>query len=119
MKKKALSLPLNPNGPKRAFGRVIGPPTRKPHLYNLFYRKYFLDELYQNIIVKKILLGGIFAGLQKVDSYGVDGIVNGAAKTTAATGRAVRQSQTGQVQAYAMVIGLGIIAIVLVILFLG
>ena len=69
--------------------------TFKP-LYNLFYRKYFLDELYQDIIVKKILLGGIFAGLQKVDSYGVDGAVNGVAKATAASGRAAtaRRSTT-------------------------
>ncbi len=90
--------------------------TFKP-LYNLFYRKYFMDELYQDIIVKKVLLGGIFAALQKVDSYVVDGVVNGVAKGTAATGRAVRQTQTGQVQAYAMVIGIGLIAIVLVMLF--
>jgi NADH-quinone oxidoreductase subunit L len=86
-------------------------------LYNLFYRKYFMDELYQDIIVRRLLLGGIFAALQKIDSYGVDGAVNGVAKGTAATGRAVRQTQTGQVQGYAMVIGIGIIAIVLVLLF--
>ncbi len=92
--------------------------TFKP-LYNIFYRKYFIDELYQDIIVKKVLLGGIFAGMQKVDTYVVDGAVNGAAKLTNATGRALRQAQSGQVQAYAIVIGIGIVAIALVILFLG
>ena len=88
-------------------------------LYRLLYGKYFIDELYQNVLVKRVLLGGLFAALQKVDANGVDGIVNSIAKSTAATGRVVRQTQTGQLQAYAMAIGLGIVAIVLVIVFFG
>ena len=96
-----------------SIGRAFKP------IYNLFYRKYFMDELYENVIVRKLLLGGIFNGLQKVDVYGVDGIVNGAAKGTALSGRAIRQIQSGRVQAYAMVIGIGVIAIALVILIFG
>jgi NADH-quinone oxidoreductase subunit L len=92
--------------------------TFKP-LYNLFYRKYFMDELYQDVIVKKVLLGGLFAALQKIDTAGVDGAVNGVARAASAAGRAVRRTQTGQLQAYAMAVGVGIIAIILVILFLG
>ena len=53
------------------------------------------------------------------DSGLIDGAVNGVAKLAKSAGSAVRRTQTGQLQAYAMVVGVGIIAIVLVILFLG
>ena len=38
-------------------------------LYTLFLHKYWLDELYENVIVSKVLLKGLFAGLQGFDSY--------------------------------------------------
>jgi NADH-quinone oxidoreductase subunit L len=104
-------------GAKWLSAETIG-RTFKP-LYNLFYRKYFMDELYQDVIVKRVLIGGLFAGLQKIDTSVVDGAVNGVARAAGAAGRAVRRTQTGQLQAYAMVVGIGIIAIVLVIMFLG
>ncbi len=88
-------------------------------LYTLFYRKYWLDELYENIIVKKVLIGGLFAGLQQVDTYGVDGIVNGVANGAAAGGRALRRVQTGQLQLYGLFMGVGILAIALVLYFWG
>ncbi|MDO8687755.1 MAG: NADH-quinone oxidoreductase subunit L, partial [Dehalococcoidales bacterium] len=40
--------------------------TFKP-LYTLFLHKYYMDELYENIIVKVALLKGLFAGLEYVD----------------------------------------------------
>ncbi len=84
-------------------------------LYNLFLRKYWFDELYENVIVKISLIGGLFAGLQQIDTYGVDGAVNGVANGAIAGGRAIRQTQTGQLQLYGLVIGIGILAIVLVL----
>jgi NADH-quinone oxidoreductase subunit L len=86
-------------------------------LYTLFSHKYYMDDLYENIIVKQFLLGGIFAGLQAIDTHAIDGTVNGAARSTSTAGRILRYIQTGQVQAYAMAIGIGIVAIILVILF--
>jgi NADH-quinone oxidoreductase subunit L len=88
-------------------------------LYTLFYRKYFMDELYENVIVRKLLIGGLFAGLQQVDTYGVDGTVNGVAKGAVATGQAVRKAQTGQLQLYGLVIGIGILVIILVVFLAG
>ena len=92
--------------------------TFKP-IYTLLLRKYFFDELYENIIVRKVLIGGLFAGLQQVDTYGVDGAVNGVANGAMAGGKAVRRMQTGQLQLYGLVMGLGILAIVLVLYFFG
>ncbi len=94
-------------------GRLFSP------LYTLFYRKYWFDELYENIFVGKTLVNGFFAGLQQFDTYGVDGTVNGVANTTIAGGRAIRRVQTGQLQLYGLFIGIGVLAIILCLYFFG
>jgi NADH-quinone oxidoreductase subunit L len=88
-------------------------------LYTMFYRKYWFDELYENIIVKLVLLKGLFAGLQQFDDRGVDGVVNGVAGGVIAGGRAIRRAQTGQLQLYGLFIGVGILAIILVLYLFG
>jgi NADH-quinone oxidoreductase subunit L len=88
-------------------------------LYTLFYRKYWFDELYENIIVRLALLKGLFAGLQVFDNNAVDGAVNGVAGATIAGGRAIRRTQTGQLQLYGLVIGVGILAIILCLFLFG
>ena len=86
-------------------------------LYILFSRKYWLDELYENIFVRKSLVNGSFVGLQKFDDNGVDGAVNGIANATIAGGRAIRKAQTGQLQLYGLFIGIGVLAIALCLYF--
>jgi len=81
-------------------------------LYNLFLHKYWLDELYENVIVRLVLIKGLFAAFQAVDSYGVDGAVNGLAKGVMAGGRAVRKAHSGQLQLYGLFIGIGVIVII-------
>ena len=88
-------------------------------LYTLFYRNYWFDELYENILVKRVLLGGFFGGLEKIDTYGVDGAVNGVADGAVATGRAIRRAQTGQLQLYGLAIGIGILAIIICLYIFG
>jgi len=88
-------------------------------LYTLFYRKYWFDELYQNIFVGKVLINGFFAGLQQFDNNGVDGAVNGIANATIAGGRVIRKVQTGQLQLYGLFMGIGILAIVLCVYLFG
>ncbi|MFC1933177.1 NADH-quinone oxidoreductase subunit L [Chloroflexota bacterium] len=88
-------------------------------LYTLFYQKYWFDELYENVIVKNALIGGFFAGLQQIDTYGVDGVVNGVANGAMSGGRTIRRMQTGQLQLYGLFIGIGILAIVLVLYLFG
>ena len=87
--------------------------------YTLFLRKYWIDELYENILVKKVLIGGLFTGLKAIDAYGVDGAVNGAADGAMAGGRAIRRAQTGQLQLYGLVTGIGIVAIILILYIFG
>ena len=52
-------------------------------LYTLLYRKYFMDELYENVFVKTILYNGIFKAMAMFDSSVVDGTVNGVGQGTA------------------------------------
>ena len=88
-------------------------------LYTLFYRKYWFDELYEGVLVRMALINGFFAGLQQFDTHAVDGTVNGIADGTIAGGRALRRAQTGQLQLYGLVIGIGILAIILSVYFFG
>jgi NADH-quinone oxidoreductase subunit L len=88
-------------------------------LYTLFYRKYWFDELYENVIVRNALINGLFAGLQQFDSRGVDGAVNGVANAAMAGGRTIRKTHTGQLQLYGLFIGIGILAIILCVYFFG
>jgi len=88
-------------------------------LYTLFLNKYWFDELYENIIVRNALLKGFFAGLEQFDNRGVDGIVNGAGNGAIAGGRAIRRAQTGQLQLYGLVMGIGLIIILLFVYFCG
>ena len=92
--------------PAETVGRIFKP------FYILFSRKYWMDELYERIIVVRVLIDGIFASLGFFDSRVVDGAVNGVANGTAAAGKAMRRVQTGQLQVYAMAIAVGIVAIV-------
>jgi len=87
--------------------------------YTMFSRKYWFDELYENVIVKLGLVNGFFAGLQQIDSKAVDGTVNGVADGAIATGRAIRRGQTGQLQFYGLFIGVGILVIALFVFLFG
>jgi len=88
-------------------------------LYTVFYNKYWMDTLYEKIIVNIALLGGLFSRFQWFDTNVVDGTANGVATTTIETGKIARQAHTGQVQLYALTIGLGIVAIIICVFLLG
>ncbi len=82
-------------------------------LHTMFSRKYWFDELYEGVFVSRFFIGGVSAVFQWFDTHVVDGIVNGIAGGTVATGSAVRRLQTGQLQAYGIAIFFGILVIAL------
>jgi NADH-quinone oxidoreductase subunit L len=88
-------------------------------LYTLFSRKYWFDEFYEDIIVRKALLKGLFFCFQVFDNDIVDGSVNGVANGVIDMGKTVRQAQTGQLQLYGLVMGIGILIIILCVYFFG
>jgi NADH-quinone oxidoreductase subunit L len=81
-------------------------------LYTLFSRKYWMDELYERFFVVRVLVDGIFWFLHLFDTYVVDGIVNGIAGGTIGGGRVIRRAQTGRLQAYGLIMFVGILVIV-------
>ncbi len=89
-----------------AVGRVFSP------LYTMLSRKYWLDELYERVIVVGVLINGIFAACQVFDMRGVNRSVDGIAQGTIAAGGGIRRVQTGQLQLYGLVIGLGLLSII-------
>jgi NADH-quinone oxidoreductase subunit L len=82
-------------------------------LYNLLFHKYYVDEIYNAIVVKplrevsRVFLWRVF------DAGIVDGAVNGMAKVMAQVGQNARRAQTGQVSNYALVFGVAVIVILL------
>jgi NADH-quinone oxidoreductase subunit L len=94
---------VNSESIRAAFGPV----------HKLVANKYYLDWLYEDIIVKRIFLGGVSRGLDLFDHYVVDGTVNATAWTIRFTAQRLRLAQAGQLQVYgaAMIIGVVLIAV--------
>ncbi len=88
-------------------------------LYTAFLNKFWIDEFYENIIVRKLLISGLFKGLQEVDSGLIDATVDGAGKLAVAGGKAARGIQTGQLQLYGIFIAIGAAIIAIVVLAVG
>jgi len=78
--------------------------------------KYYLDALYQTVLIKIGLLGGVAWLLSLWDRYVIDGVVNGVARVASMAGEQARRSQAGQVQFYASMMLLGSVAAVVGIL---
>jgi NADH-quinone oxidoreductase subunit L len=89
-------------------GQVFAP------IYTVLSRKYFFDELYEQVLVVRVLVNGLFYRIQQFDTYVVDGIVNGLGKITVRAGGALRRLQTGQLQSYGLAIVIGVVIIMAV-----
>jgi NADH-quinone oxidoreductase subunit L len=85
--------------------------ARAPGLYRLLWNKYYVDELYDALVIQPyVTLSRVF--WQVVDSQIIDGAVNGIGELTRWTGSRVRRLQTGNVQAYALAMLAGAIAVI-------
>jgi NADH-quinone oxidoreductase subunit L len=89
-------------------GQIFAP------VYTLLSHKYYFDELYEQVLVFRVLYEGLFKLVQLFDTYVVDGIVNGLGKITVAASGALRKVQTGQLQSYGLAIAIGVVIIVAV-----
>ncbi|MDZ4803564.1 MAG: NADH-quinone oxidoreductase subunit L [Candidatus Eisenbacteria bacterium] len=84
-------------------------------LHRLLANKYFVDELYNAIVVRPIkLLSDFF--WQIVDVRGIDGAVNGVGTFLRGTGDELRRWQTGLAQNYAVAIVFGTLLILAFVL---
>jgi len=91
---------------RRAFGPV----------HRLVANKYYLDWLYEDVIVKRVVIGGVSRGLDLFDRYVVDGVVNATARSTQFSAQRLRLAQAGQLQLYGAAIIIGVVLIAVGIL---
>jgi len=77
-------------------------------LHRLLLNKYYVDEVYEAVIVKPIHALSR-DGLWKADAAIVDGAVNGVASIVASLAGLLRQLQTGNVRAYAGSLFVGVV----------
>ena len=82
--------------------------STKPVWYKASFNKFYVDELYDNVIVKPIMsLSNAF--YLWIDNVLVDGTVNGLGRLAMFTSGALRQVQTGNIGFYVLVMVLGVV----------
>ncbi|MGO9605048.1 MAG: NADH-quinone oxidoreductase subunit L [Candidatus Binataceae bacterium] len=81
-------------------------------LYDLLLEKYRIDELYNLIVTRPLFFISNQILNRGVDQYVIDGAANGAGIAVEAGGEVARRSETGNVQHYAFVYLIGVVAIV-------
>jgi NADH-quinone oxidoreductase subunit L len=84
--------------------------------YRWLYNKYFVDEVYDAIVVSPTVDGSRLLLWRTMDAGGIDGLVNGTGKTARAIGAILRRLQSGSIRSYAAWVVLGSI---LMIVFAG
>jgi NADH-quinone oxidoreductase subunit L len=84
---------------------------RLPWLYQLSFNKYYIDEIYDFIIVQPLRAIGEFLTL--FDNYIIDGLVRLFAGFTKEVGHVGARVQNGQIQTYGAIAFLGIVLLVI------
>jgi len=82
-----------------------------PGLHKLIYNKYYVDEIYNAIIIRPIINFSIFLW-KVVDVAIIDGIVNGLAEMIQYFSSSWRTIQTGLVRNYALLFLCGVVVVV-------
>jgi NADH-quinone oxidoreductase subunit L len=88
---------------------ALNASTRFKGIYNLLLNKYFVDELYDSIVVNPIVRGSDRYLWRFTDVSVIDGIVNGTASFINFISGKIRKIQTGVTQFYAVIMMLGIV----------
>ena len=81
-------------------------------MYTLLLNKYYVDEIYNALIVRPIFVLSNSFLWKLFDVKVVDGLVNGVAKSVEATAERLRRTETGLVQNYALGFLVGVVLIV-------
>ena len=83
-------------------------------VHTLLSRKYFLDELYEDVIVRRLFYNGMARAVDWVDRVLVDGVVDAIGLISRNLGpNFLSRFQTGEVQAYGIALTLGSLLILL------
>nr|MCU0334388.1 NADH-quinone oxidoreductase subunit L [Chitinophagaceae bacterium] len=85
-------------------------------LGKLLQNKWYVDELYDGIIVKPLLaLGTVLSNV--IERSGIDRLVNGVGKAVQYSSRQLRLIQSGNVGSYILMMVLGIVGLILLVFY--
>ncbi|MGH9003130.1 MAG: NADH-quinone oxidoreductase subunit 5 family protein, partial [Acidimicrobiia bacterium] len=87
---------------------------RFPVVYRTLERKYYLDDLYERVLVRAVA-GALAPATYWFDQRLIDGAVNGAGLGTRRLARGLRYIQSGQAQWYAAALFLGVVGLAVVV----
>lgn len=86
--------------------------TKDPISIPLFRNRFYLDTIYDRVLVRGIQDGGS-AIIHFFDEFLINGVlVGGSTRLVQSVGGLFRRAQSGNLQAYAFVFGLGVIAVI-------
>jgi NADH-quinone oxidoreductase subunit L len=85
-------------------------------LYTLVLHKYFVDELYNAVIVAPLLWISTNVLWTVIDKGAIDGTVNGVARGLRESGSEVREIQSGNARSYASWVVLGAVGVTVLML---
>ncbi|MCL2706850.1 MAG: NADH-quinone oxidoreductase subunit L [Dehalococcoidia bacterium] len=85
-------------------------------VYAIITHKYWMDDLYENLIAKSLLYRGVFRAAQWIDRVVIDGAANALTSITKVFANRASHSQNGALQLYAFVGITGALIIALVVL---
>ncbi len=85
-------------------------------LGKVLQNKWYVDELYEAVITKPVNAFG--KGLEKLDRFGIDWVVNGVGRSVQYASRQFRLLQSGQVGSYILLMVLGMILLFVLQVFL-
>jgi NADH-quinone oxidoreductase subunit L len=80
-------------------------------LYRLLLRKYFIDELYNNLVSRPLFWISRYVLFRAVDVGVIDGVVNGTGVGFEGGGEGLRRLESGNVRHYVFIYLLGVLAI--------
>jgi NADH-quinone oxidoreductase subunit L len=80
--------------------------------YRLLLNKYYVDEIYDAVIVQPLKQLSTMALWKGVDGGLIDGSVNGVGAVVRGASGALRRVQTGSIRTYAAALFVGVVAIV-------
>ena len=81
-------------------------------LYRAALNKYYVDEVYQAVIVRPVVVGSTRFLWRVMDVAMIDGAVNGVASCARGLGASVRRVQSGNIRSYAGWVVIGVLAVI-------
>jgi NADH-quinone oxidoreductase subunit L len=83
--------------------------------YTLVYNKFFVDEIYDGVIVRPTLIASRTVLLKGVDHTLLDGLVNGTASQIRGVGSLLKHLQSGNIRSYATWVVVGSVFILVIL----